>query len=592
MHDLKQFTLRDMSECGLALRHLGNEANSMEETSNAIIQYLYNNLIDKQSGEKACALIRFFKTQSYRELTPELQEYTHGMLGNHVPEDSLKCLTLLATIGQLPEWNSRHQSEKHQVIPLFSEEMIARIPMIFQLIQQLGLNLGTVIRPDPNLLTDLEQRMYNVFYVPDALGSPYIPSQTSFVIPYNIKSVVGFGGLLPSGNIFVILMFLKVEVPRISVDLLRPLALNVKMAILPFENDRIFMGHEQARVSEKPVTTTDNEALEYINSQIATLTQLLDVSEQSTISQSDRLEQTNTYLQETLQELQSTQIQIVHNEKMSSLGQLVAGIAHEINNPVNFLHGNLKYAMDYTHLIVQIIQKYQDYYPEPPKEIQKLIQDHELDFLTKDLAKLLNSMMLGTKRITEIVKSLRNFSRLDEAEIKQVYIHEGIDSTLMILEHRLRARDDRYPQIQIIKEYNQLPLIECCPGQINQVFMNILTNAIDALQDGSKSWFIDNDQLEKPNHLLPTIHIRTEVIDQEWVAISIADNGCGMNEKVCARLFEPFFTTKPVGKGTGLGLSISYQIIVEKHSGQISCISDPGEGTEFIIKIPIKAKNP
>ncbi|WP_392479672.1 sensor histidine kinase [Nostoc sp. C110] len=590
MYDLQMFTMRDMSECGLALRSLGKKANSMEEVGNHIVQYLYNNLIDLKSGERSCALVRFFKTHSYGELPPKLQEYTHSLVSNDVLENNLKCLTLLSTAGQKPEWNSRHKSEGHKVIPLFSKEMIAQIPMIFQLIQQLGLNLDVVVRPDLNLLTDLEQRMYNVFYVPDALGSSYIPSQTSFVIPYNIKSVVGVGGLLPSGNIFIIIMFLKVAIPRISVDLLRPLALNVKMTILPFENEKTFTEQEQHLVGDNISTTTDDETFQYLNSQITTLNQLLDVSEQSTISQSDRLEQTNASLQETLKKLQSTQIQLVHNEKMSSLGKLVAGIAHEINNPVNFIYGNLSYAKEYTHSILEIIQKYQNYYPDPPEEIKKLVKENDLDFLIRDLTRTFNSMTVGTERITEIVSSLRNFSRLDEAEIKQVYIHEGIDSTLMILKHFLQATD-KTPEIEVVKQYSQLPLIECYPAQINQAFMNIITNAIDALQDSGKSWFRANNQLEKPNFLLPVIHISTEVIDPEWVAITIADNGCGMNEKVRARLFDPFFTTKPVGKGTGLGLSISYQIIVEQHRGKIGCISVPEQGTEFVIKIPVKTKN-
>ncbi|MEH1869732.1 MAG: ATP-binding protein [Nostoc sp.] len=590
MYDLQMFTMRDMSECGLALRSLGKKANSMEEVGNHIVQYLYNNLIDFKSGERSCALVRFFKTHSYAELPPNLQEYTHNLVSNDVLKNNLKCLTLLSTAGQKPEWNSRHKSEGHKVIPLFSKEMIAQIPMIFQLIQQLGLNLDVVVRPDLNLLTDLEQKMYNVFYIPDALGSPYIPSQTSFVIPYNIKSVVGFGGLLPSGNIFTIIMFLKVAIPQISVDLFRPLALNVKMAILPFENEKTFTEQEQPLVGENISTTTGDETFQYLNSQITTLNQLLDVSEQSTISQSDRLEQTNASLQETLKKLQSAQIQLVHNEKMSSLGKLVAGIAHEINNPVNFIHGNLSYAKEYTHSILEIIQKYQKYYPDPPEEIKELVKENDLNFLIRDLTRTFNSMTVGTERITEIVSSLRNFSRLDEAEIKQVYIHEGIDSTLMILKHFLQATD-KTPEIEVVKQYSQLPLIECYPAQINQVFMNIITNAIDALQDSGKSWFRPNNQLEKANCLLPVIRISTEVIEPEWVAITIADNGCGMNEKVRARLFDPFFTTKPVGKGTGLGLSISYQIIVERHRGKISCISVPEQGTEFVIKIPVKTKN-
>ncbi|MBW4565745.1 MAG: HAMP domain-containing histidine kinase [Mojavia pulchra JT2-VF2] len=590
MYDLQNFTLRNMSECGLALRNLGNQANSMEEVSNHIINYLYTHLIDKKTGEKSCVLARFFKTHSYGGLTPDLQEYADSLLGNYVPEDTLKCLTLLASAGELPEWNSRHKSSGHKAIPLVNEDAIASIPMIYKLIQQLGLNLSNVVQPDPNLLTDLEQRMYNVFYVPDALGSPYIPSQTSFVIPFNIKSVVGFGGLLPSGNMFVILMFLKVAVPRMSVDLLRPLALNVKMAILPFESDKIFSSHRQPVVNEKIATATNkDEIFLRLNSQIATLTQLLDVSEQSTISQSDRLEQTNANLQETLNKLQKTQYQLINSEKMSSLGQLVAGIAHEINNPVNFIHGNLIYAKKHTDILLNLIQHYQENYPNPPQEIQELIEENELDFLTQDLTKVLNSMAMGTQRITDIVKSLKTFSHLQKADIKQVDIHEGIDSTLIIMEYYLQARHER-PEIKVIKEYGQLPLIECYPSQLNQVFMNILNNAIDALQDSNASWVIIN-KAEKSNNLLPTIRIRTEILDSEWIAISIADNGSGIHEKMHSKLFDPFFTTKPVGKGTGMGLSISYQIIVEKHGGQISCISAPGQGTEFVIKIPVKAKN-
>jgi two-component system, NtrC family, sensor kinase len=585
VYDLQKFSLRDMSECGLALRHLGNKANSMEETSNHIIDYLYNNFIDKQSSEKSCVLVRFFKTNSYRELTPDLQEYANRLSGNHLPDDNLKCLTLLASAGQLPEWNSRHKSQGHQAIPLESEEAIARIPMIFQLIQQLGLDPSHVVQPDTSLLTDLEQRIYNVFYVPDALGSPYVPSQTSFVIPFNVRSVVGFGGLLPSGNIFVVLMFLKVNIPRMTVDLLRPLALNVKMAILPFDDGKIF-NQDNFVVAEKTISTiNESGTLQRLNSKIATLKHLLDVSEQSTINQSDCLEKTNINLQETLEQLQKTQIQLVNTARISSLGQFVAGIAHEINNPVNFIHGNLTYFKQYTDILFKIVRSYQYIYPNPPKQIQELIEENELNFLDEDLTKILTSMTVGTQRISDIVKSLRTFSRLDEAELKKVDIHEDIDSILMVLAHQLQPKNEN-PEIKVIKEYGHLPLIECYPAQLNQAFMNILTNAIDALHDNNSDIITQKKSIDS----LPTIRIRTEVIDTTWVAISITDNGCGIKEENHSKLFDPFFTTKPVGKGTGMGLSISYQIIVKKHGGQISCTSIPGEGAEFTIKIPITAK--
>lgn len=285
-------------------------------------------------------------------------------------------------------------------------------------------------------------------------------------------------------------------------------------------------------------------------------------------------------LTQTLHQLQQTQSQLIQHEKMSSLGQLVAGVAHEINNPVNFIHGNLTYANEYFQEMLSLLNLYQQHYPKPDIEIQNLYETIDLDFISSDLSKLLSSMKIGTNRIREIVLSLRNFSRLDEAEKKLVDIHEGIDNTLLILHHRCKGNGIGIG-ISIIKEYGDLPLVDCYPGQLNQVFMNILTNAIDALEDVvlSKSSY--------QKKLNPTINIRTEIIDKNFVSIRIADNGIGMNEETKTRLFDPFFTTKAVGKGTGLGLSISYQIVVEKHGGTLTCLSEPGQGTEFLIEIPV-----
>ncbi|MEH2242073.1 ATP-binding protein [Nostoc sp.] len=295
-----------------------------------------------------------------------------------------------------------------------------------------------------------------------------------------------------------------------------------------------------------------------------------------------RVKERTTALQETLLELQLTQTQLILAEKMSSLGQMVAGIAHEINNPVSFIHGNLHHAHQYTQDLLKLVQIYQQLCPNPPPEIQEQVEEIDLEFLIQDIAKLFQSMKVGTERIQEIVKSLRNFSRLDEAELKQVNIHEGIDSTLMILEHRLQATHE-YSEIKIIKKYSQLPNVTCYPGQLNQVFMNILANAIDALEASAIN---DNQKFTKNN---PQIQIQTEVIDEKWIVVSIADNGLGINEQVRSKLFDPFFTTKAVGKGTGLGLYISYQIIVEKHNGQLNCFSVPGKGAEFVIKIPVSS---
>nr|WP_293093161.1 ATP-binding protein [Okeania sp. SIO2F4] len=284
-------------------------------------------------------------------------------------------------------------------------------------------------------------------------------------------------------------------------------------------------------------------------------------------------------LEQTLEELKWTQAQMIQSEKMSSLGQMVAGVAHEINNPVNFIHGNVVYATDYTQDLLNLLQLYQNHYPYPHPEIEKEIEAIELNFLQEDIKKVLKSMQIGTERILEIVKSLRNFSRLDEAEIKEVDLHEGIDSTLMILQNRFKAKPGFFG-IEVIKEYGQLPHINCYVGQLNQLFMNIIGNAIDAIEDAQ--------YYEKKHCDAGYIRIKTQVIKDNRVEILIADNGGGISEKVKSNLFDPFFTTKPIGKGTGLGLSISYQIIVEKHQGKLECNSQIGKGTEFIITIPIK----
>ncbi len=280
--------------------------------------------------------------------------------------------------------------------------------------------------------------------------------------------------------------------------------------------------------------------------------------------------QTKT-LKKALKQLKTTQAQMIQTEKMSSLGKMVGGIAHEINNPVNFISANLFHAEEYIKDLLDLIYLYQEHYPEPPKEIQSFIEDIDLDYLQGDFKQLVNSMRVGSKRIQDVILSLRNFSRLDEAELKEVDLHQGIENTLLILNSRLQQSQNN--PIEIVKEYNELPSVCCYPGQLNQVFLNLLENAIDALTLKSE---------EKQ------IQIKTSLIDSNWVAIHICDNGVGIPDKIQDQIFDPFFTTKPVGQGTGIGLSSSYHIITEVHDGKIECNSTVGEGTELIIKIPIK----
>ncbi len=287
-------------------------------------------------------------------------------------------------------------------------------------------------------------------------------------------------------------------------------------------------------------------------------------------------------LNQTLKKLQETQAYLVQSEKMSSLGLMIAGIAHEINNPVNFIHGNLTYVKQYTDDLLEVINLYEAECPDISPEMQEEIAEIELDYLKDDLPKILQSMRSGTDRIRSIVLSLRNFSRLDESDLKAVNLHEGIDSTLLILQSRLNANSQR-PEISIIKEYAELPLVECYAGQLNQVFMNILANGIDALDKLSSQRSFEENQRDPL-----WIKIATEVLPENWVSIRISDNGLGIPEELRSRIFDPFFTTKDVGQGTGLGLSISYQIVVEQHGGKLFCDSLSNRGISFVIFLPIK----
>ncbi|MBN3893381.1 MAG: GAF domain-containing sensor histidine kinase [Nostoc sp. JL31] len=305
--------------------------------------------------------------------------------------------------------------------------------------------------------------------------------------------------------------------------------------------------------------------------------QLYNQSRAATAAATTQAEQLN----QVLHNLKETQSQLIQTEKMSSLGQLVAGVAHEINNPVNFIYGNLTHVNEYMLGLLELVELYQKTNASPTHEIQVHIEAIDLDFMIEDLPKILTSMEMGANRIREIVLSLRNFSRLDEADMKPVNIHEGIDSTLLILQNRFKQTSGN-TAIEILKEYGDIPLVECYAGQLNQVFMNLIGNAIDALDSYNSKRTLEEIEA-KPSQIV----IRTELRNLDRITVQIADNGPGMTEVIKQRLFDPFFTTKAAGKGTGLGLAISAQIVTEKHNGAIWCISEPGQGAEFWVEIPI-----
>jgi PAS domain S-box-containing protein len=701
MFDFGRFSLSNIVECGSALRLLGDRAGSMEEVAGRIVTRFDEWFRVPETGEPACVLVRLFKTHEYQRLPADLQAIACGQLAPSSPEPRTQCLILLGTTGRRPEWRTLSQSKGHRAIPLPSVEAMTQFPMIMQLVTQFGLEAGSMLHGPPTLLVDWEQKTFNVFHVADAVGSPDIPAQAGFVIPEGVRSVLGFGGILPSRELFAVILFSRVPIPRATAELFRPLALCVKLALLPFVNGPVFAPNGQTHEpSGLVVADTETQA-----SRIAALEQLVEVAEPTILTQATQLEQAlaearnllesagdalviadsdgrivrvnrqaermfgyprdallgqhvemlvpeprrmhhkklrRAYVEQrpprkpvislevscrhqsgaeiptelTLSPLETGQglllfamfrdvterkraeehlrrqnalleevarseraahearkqmeSRLVQTEKLAALGRLVAGVAHEVNNPLAFVRNNLAILQRNLSHLRELIQLYQEgegslqqSRPDLLARIQDVAEQMDLAYTLTNIEGLATRSSAGLQRIEQIVRDLRDFARLHEAEYKEIDLSESITTSVAIA--RLSAQ---LKPVEIVTDLEPLPRIMCYPAKLNQVVLDLLTNAIDASPPGS------------------VVTIRTRGDSQEGVTLMVIDAGTGIDPSIRDKIFEPFFTTKPVGQGTGLGLSIAHGI-VELHGGRIEFESEPGHGTRFLVHLPL-----
>ena len=536
MYDLRNFTMSQMIECGAALRKIGYNAHSMEEIATKVVRYLYEHLVDGQTDRKACALIRCFKTHSYRDLDKELQEFACKFLELPLSSD-VKCLTLLGTAGDKAEWNSRKCSLGHKAIPLPSAEVLDKLPMIRNLIKQLGMEVNTVVKPDPKFLLDMEQRTYNVFHMPDALDSLYIPAQKEFIIPYGIKSVLGFGGLFSKGDMFVIIMFSKVPVQRETADLFRTLALNIKIALLPFE-EAVFIGRENgvstSNVSEKNVScqperpVLDGQVLG-LEAKTWSLEQLLEAFEKIVLEQTKKLQQEITERAHVEKVLAQKAKELEH--KNAELDEFSYMASHDLQEPSRKL-------LAFSGLLKRDLG---DGLPERANK--------DLEFITD-----------AAVRMQTLVQALLSLSRCGRSAMKRemVFLGKCADSALESLSMRVTetgAKVDR----------EALPAVWGDRTLLTELYCNLINNALKFIKQDKK----------------PEVKLTVEIVNGSTV-FGVQDNGIGIKPEYAKQIFVPFkrLHNRAEYEGTGIGLAICRKI-VERHDGKIWVESEPGQGAHF-----------
>lgn len=536
MYDLTKFTLEDMTRCGDALQQFGLKARNLEELANLMVHYFYDTLTDKQTGERSCVLVRFFMTYPYASLDPELRQLANEILVGQPVRQGMTCLIQLATVGIRPEWNLTKLSKEHRVIPLVSEHTVEQIPMISQMIYQLGIDISNVLNPGPELIVELGSKVFNIFHVPDALGSPYIPAQDKFVIPFGITSVLGFGSILPTGNLLSLIIFSRTGIPRETANMFKNVALHVRLAVLPFITEKIFVS-DKTKIKEE----------ERLRSLIATQINLLDVYKKTAVEQSKHLESLYLNLEkkveERTKELRQANIALEKANRLKS--EFLATMSHELRTPLNAIIG-----------------------------FAEVLRDEVIGPLNGDQKGCLDDIHSSGQHLLSMINNILDFTKIEAGKFELKYEEFSLETVIAEVLHAISEFSDKKGISIHTHIHANIPHLVADKIKFKQIMFNLLSNAVKFTAKNG------------------TITINVKLVEQ-YVQIGVSDTGIGIKSEDIDKLFKPFFQLDSSYsrryEGTGLGLVLTKHL-VELHGGKIWVESDYGKGSTFTFTLPVKLR--
>ncbi|WP_339733661.1 ATP-binding protein [uncultured Gimesia sp.] len=592
-YNLSALTLSDVVRCGYFIRQTAIHSHSMEEVVNGIVKHLFDSCRNPETGENDIALVRFFKTHSFGDLNQTLQESARAMAPDNQLKDNTKCLILLATAGERPEWNDRHQSQGHRVIPLLSESAVSQIPMIAQLVSQFGLDLSAVINPTPDLLVELDQRHYNVFHVKQAVGSPFIPAQDEFVKPFGVRSVLGFGGMLPTGNLFSVIIFSKTDISRAIAEVFRTIALKIKTTILPFEEIAVFQEDDLSNLNQ----LDSDHMLSLMHSKVAALEELESVYDRMVIEQSGRLEHVVREIESTNHDLQreienrklaETEREDLHKQllkasRQAGMAEMAVGVLHNIGNVLNGINVSAKLVQERTRSsklpqlrsASDLINKHAEDLAEfitvdergkhVPKFLSTLADVLENESIQVD--EELNSLLSQVDHVNAIVRAQQSFATLSGVS-ETISIVDAIEDALKMAMPSLTRHG-----IKVVREFAKIPQVTIDKQKLLQILVNLINNAKDAIMETQ-----GGDQF---------LTLRTSQSDPNHILVDVEDTGIGIAQENLSKIFAHGFTTKQDRGGHGFGLHHSANAATELGGHLTACSNGKRQGAIFHLQLPL-----